>query len=899
MGIAAMGLGISLLLPRLAEFAAASSTYVADGNGWFVLSSMSYAARAAIALVVLAPITVLMGGTLTLLVRYRVRQDVETAAGWKIAALYGVNTAGAAAGAFLTDFLLVPAAGLFATQMIAVALNVVAGLGGLVLAARAGGSAPMTSRPAEPALRRHRPEHAGRVPRSGPAAAPPVAVVKTAPLNRSERLVFIALFLSGFAAMGFEILWVRHFTLLLGGFRAVFSLVMTIMLTGIGAGALLAGTVVWRTNRPAQLLMAAQALFVVTVLGGLAAASAGAIAADARAIDSTVAGLTPFGRWVTEVWFNAAPILLGAGLPSLVMGCAFPLANAVIQRAEHAVGRRAGALYLANTAGAVAGSLAAGYLLLPALGLQTSATVLAMAGGLVILPLAAASTPRNMRVPLPAGATAAVAIAVWLLLPSNHLFARSLPVLAAGERVLSVSEGVTETITVTETPGLGRGLITNGHPMSSTAVLDQRYMRALAHIPLLSMDSPGSVLVIGFGAGNTTHAATLHPSVRRVDVADLSRHVLTHAGYFREANGEVLNHDRVTVYVNDGRQHLQMQPESTYDLITLEPPPIAHAGVAALYSREFYALARLRLKPGGYLSQWLPAYQVPADTSLAMARAFVDVFPQSVLLSGAQAELLLIGTAGARIEIDPGRVAAALERAPDVQKDLRRLDLGTLTEIVGTFIGSAETLTAATRGAPPVSDDRPLQEYGVRSAIGSALRGVPASFFDLMAVGAWCPRCFDGERTAPGVENLDPYLALLDRSYNASVEERAAARHRRGADGSSDRRLLGSAYLGAVVPDTEAVRNIVGGVHHEAGSRLLESGEYAEAADQFRAALRAVPASAAAHNDLGIALASMGRIDEAAGHFEQAVGLDPQFEEARQNLASAVRTLGRSPGSPR
>ena len=56
--------------------------------------------------------------------------------------------------------------------------------------------------------------------------------------------------------------------------------------------------------------------------------------------------------------------------------------------------------------------------------------------------------------------------------------------------------------------------------------LSQRYMRALAHIPLLAIDGPEAVLVIGFGVGNTTHAATLHPSIRRVEVADLSTDIL-------------------------------------------------------------------------------------------------------------------------------------------------------------------------------------------------------------------------------------------------------------------------------------------------------------------------------------------------------------------------------------
>jgi spermidine synthase len=485
---------------------------------------------------------------------------------------------------------------------------------------------------------------------------------------------------------------------------------------------------------------------------------------------------------------------------------------------------------------------------------------------------------------------ALVAIAVWLALPSDFLLQRSLSPLGAGERVVAVSEGVTEVIVVTEVPGRGRALITNGHPMSSTAPLDQRYMRALAHIPLLSMrERARDVLVIGFGVGNTVHAAALHPSVRRVDVADLSRGVVEHAGYFRDVHGGVLDDERVDVYLNDGRQHLLMQPQGAYDLVTLEPPPISHAGVASLYSREFYALARSRLKSGGYLSQWLPAYQVPAETTLAMVRAFVDVFPQSVLLSGSQAELLLVGTTAPSIEIDPQAVTDALEKAPAVRADLERVDLADPTEIVGTFVASAATLARATAGSAPVTDDRPLQEYSVRSALGSSLMGVPASLFNLGEVAVWCPRCFYGDQPVPAVAGIDLYLALLEQAYAAPVSEVIAA----AEAGRGQRTILGSRYLGAVVPDSRAVSELLAAspgsarARYDEGSALLERGQYAEAAARFRAALPEMAGSAELHNNLGVALASMGDVRGALEHFREAVRLDPGFTEARQNLAAA------------
>src|SRR5262249_40964130 len=130
--IAAFGLAVVFLLPQMQGLAAGSSSYVRDGAGWFVLSTRTYVVQAVIRLAMTGPSALLMGGTLTLLVRHTVRADVESAGGWQIARLYAVNTAGAAAGAFLTDFALVPAVGLRNTQFIAVALNVAAGVGALV-----------------------------------------------------------------------------------------------------------------------------------------------------------------------------------------------------------------------------------------------------------------------------------------------------------------------------------------------------------------------------------------------------------------------------------------------------------------------------------------------------------------------------------------------------------------------------------------------------------------------------------------------------------------------------------------------------------------------------------------------------------------------------------------------
>jgi spermidine synthase len=823
-------------------------------GGWYELSTRSYALRVGLAVVLLAPITLTMGATLTLLVRALVQADVY-ASGWQIARLYGANTAGAAAGALLTDFVLVRLAGVQATQVVAVALNLAAA-----------GLAMWTLR-ALPAAAAPRETASERLTDASPARVAAVA---------------LAIALTGCAAMGLEMLWLRHFSILLGGFRSVFSLILAVVLVAGSAGALAGGGLL-RRGGPANVFVAACALLVVSALAGVAWTDAESLAARGAAAAATLASLGTVRRALAEIWFNLRPMLVEVGLPAFAAGMAYPLANALVQRSSGVVGHRAGLLYLANTAGAVCGSLAAVYLLLPRLGMQGTVTVLALVAAAAIVPLWRAGASRGPV--LTAGAVAVAALGIWTLLPSGYLLQRALAV-ARDDRVLSTSEGTTEVIAVVEAQR-GRALLTNGHAMSSTALLDQRYMRALAHVPLLSMASPNRVLVIGFGVGNTAHAATLHPSVQRVEVAELSAHVLAHAPFFRDAIGDVLHDAKVAVYLNDGRQHLHMAPPGGYDLITLEPPPIAHAGVAALYSREFYALARSRLAPGGYISQWLPAYQVPGDSSLAMVRAFLDVFPQAVLLSGTQAELLLIGTTAPVLEIDPARLRRALDRAPAVRDDLARFDLVEPRDIVGSFVGAAATLTAATRLSASVTDDRPIQEYGVLSGLSTGLQGVPAALFDLSAVASWCPRCFENGRAVTALPDLEAYMGLLREAYEAPAAAVAAAASSR----PRDRTVLGSRYLGTVLPDTAEVYNILGQLRHEQGRALLEARRFDAAVAELQAAVALVPSSAAAHNDLGVALASLNDVAAAAAQFRQAVGLDPDFMEARQNLTAAEALL--------
>jgi tetratricopeptide (TPR) repeat protein len=291
-----------------------------------------------------------------------------------------------------------------------------------------------------------------------------------------------------------------------------------------------------------------------------------------------------------------------------------------------------------------------------------------------------------------------------------------------------------------------------------------------------------------------------------------------------------------------------------------------------------------------------------------MIRAFVDVFPQSVLLSGAEADLILLGTNGSRIEIDPGRVAMSLSRAPAVQMDLDRLDLGRVHEIVGSFVGSARTLDAATRDVEPVTDDRPLQEYGVRSLLNFS-GVVPGTVVDLSQVGDWCSACFAEGSPAPPVKALDTYLALLDLAYRASPSEVAHAKRLAEQEG---RIIAGSAYLGEIVPESVELHNVLGiaraadgrldeavaefsraldlepdsaPTHWHLGAALASQGRREEALGHLERSVQLDPRNSRVHHDLGVMLAFDGRLDEAADHFQRALDIDPESADARRNLA--------------
>jgi spermidine synthase len=866
LAIGAWGLALAYLLPRLAPLAAQIAHYVPDEAGFFRLTASSSLARYAVAAALLAPITLLMGATLTLLIRCAVGREVE-AAGWRISLLYAANTAGAALGCLLADTALVPALGLFGTQALAVGLNLVAGAGALALA-RAAHAPPPAPRDAATVSEPPGPSGGG--------------------WRASVALTGLALGLTGFASMGMQVVWFRHLVSVHRLSRPTFSMVLFVILTGIWVGSLLGSACDRRLRRPLSLFAVAIALFVASALGGLAVFDASQVFEHRRALFAGSPSASDFAWAVATHWTALRPALFVVGLPILCLGAAFPLANAHVQRLEASVGRRAGALYLANTAGAVAGSLAAGFLLLPALGTQRATLVLVAAALLAVAALQAVEWSERAR-SLRSAAVFAVcfalpllALVAWARLPADFLLRRSLTQ-PDQLRLLALQEGVNETIAVMEYPDLSRALFTNGHSMSNNYVDAQRYMRAFSHVPLLIHERPRKAMVMCFGVGNTLHATLLHP-LERVDLVDLSEDILEHAHWFAATNHDALHDPRVRVFVNDARQHLRMMPPESYDLITGEPPPITHAGVVSLYSREFFALARSRLRPGGLISYWFPIRQASPEAARSLVRSFVEVFPDSVLLSGGRAELILLGRVGGPPQLDPEHVRARLAELPRVAEDLHGVYLSRLQELFSTFVASAETMRRVTLRAPALTDDRPILEYS--APLHSRRFNLPATLFDLSDAASWCPKCL-APRDGSAEDEPETYAVHLDLMRQLYSHPRFL-RSRPGAFKQPVPTMPSSEVAVAEVHRSLFLRSVLqlGPSEHRRARELVRAGKLEDGIRLLEDVVLLMPGDARARVELAEAYLGAGRKPAACREFERALALSPALERARAGAAS-------------
>jgi spermidine synthase len=374
-------------------------------------------------------------------------------------------------------------------------------------------------------------------------------------------------------------------------------------------------------------------------------------------------------------------------LPAMFMGMLFPLGLRIALGDGERPSMETGRLYLSNTAGCVIGALLAGLVLIPLAGVL--ATLLIAVGIIAYSVLLVQAEVRGQIAQAALGLVLALCYgAGWYVTPAwnaqlmasgiseyVHAYqavdAAELPAeVARRSELLFYQDGLTATVTVTRnrvSPSRDLYISTNGK-IDGSSRIDMPTQKLSAHLPLLIHEAPDQVAVIGLGTGVTAGSATLHDTVQRVDVVEIEPAMVEGARFFSEFNHDVLESDKARMLITDGRLHL-MRSRGSYDVVISEPSNPWIAGVASLFTEEFYQLGASALRDGGIFVQWLQVYDMHLEDIQSVIGTFQSVFPHTyVAMTLFDADLLFIGSKRP-LSMDPDRLQERM-RQPEVAADL-------------------------------------------------------------------------------------------------------------------------------------------------------------------------------------------------------------------------------------
>ena len=654
-GIGAFGLLIPIALPLVQQV---YLSIVGYGFNAVLL-------RAAVCVLVLAPPTMLMGATLPIVARLP-SADVGR--------LYTANLIGGAVGTALAGFYLLRVFDVYVASSIAIALNVVVA----VVAYRIAYLVPVAPlQPQEPREPQEPQELQQRQEPGGPQV-PQVCVVAA---------------LSGFTALGAEVVWARQLSLLFGASVYTFSLILATFLAGLALGGAIGASLARRLRRPA------------IALGWMQLGLALAIAAGSWLIVNALPLWQPTKQFLPSVHgsptlriaFDAVRCAVAMLPATILWGASFPLAIASARGSVAAVNAL-------NTAGALAGAILVTLIAIPSFGSQRAQqllVVLAVISGVIVY----ASRTRRAA-PLALSVVSVITIASVVSVPSvpGHLiaFGRSVNSYDSIKRFLYLAEGATASVAVTEGVAGAKQFHIAGKVEASDMDIDMRLERMLGHVPALLHPHPRSVLIVGVGAGVTAGALSIHPEVQRIVICEIEPVVPASArAYFGAENHHVFDDPRVELIFDDARHYLQTTSEK-FDVITTDPIHPWVRGAATLYSLEYLQIARDHLNPGGIVTQWVPLYETDLRSVKSEVATFAQVFPDTTLWNPDLLEegydLVALGRL-AEQPISEAAIDARLAAAPRVRASLDQVLLKSAGAILGTYAGRGRDLQPWLAGA--------------------------------------------------------------------------------------------------------------------------------------------------------------------------------------------------------
>jgi spermidine synthase len=892
--------------------------------------------RVAISLALLGIPAAAMGATFPIAAEWYARNAADTGV------LYAVNTAGAAAGAIAAGFFLIPAIGLRETTWVGVLLNVIAAAGALWLAA----STTINAEPAEPAetsqtakktKKSLRVQRVLRSTSSSSSSASPAPVLACA-----------AAALSGFAALIYEVSWTRLLALVIGPTTYAFATMAAAFISGLAIGSALGTRLARGVQRPAVWLAA------MLVTAAIAASGAAWVTATRMPLVVAAQVADPGAAFTQVIVTQAVGTALLLLPMTLALGATFPLALAVAAGGASTIGRDAARVYTANTLGAIAGALTAGFVLVPVLGLrltfQTAACIGALGGAACLAvafkthavrrgsthgstptphaqplvaqalrpanaglkPRATALKPDLRTVFWPAG-LAVASLATIFLLPAwdRELLASGAykyapylgtdnfdTVLRAG-MLEYYKEGAAATVSVRRLTGT-LSLAIDGKVDASNAG-DMLTQRMLGLLPVLMHGKAYDICIIGLGSGVTLGSALASGTVQHADVVEISPEVVEASHFFDRENGGALARSGVRLIVGDGRSHLLLTPKR-YDVIVSEPSNPWMAGVASLFTRQFFEAARARLKPDGLLCQWAHTYDISPQDLHSIVRTFGSVFPQGTMWMVGGGDLLLIGARDGDIV----RRLAAVEsgsRKGTVAATLADVGIAEGTApfaLLSQFAAGPREMERYGAGAVVQTDDRTALEYSAPRGIYGRSRDDNAATIRALAserppvVRDVFERAADAAWTSRG---------LMDLKAQAFAQAYAAFRQAVTLNSRNAAALSGlsDAAGGAGKLDEErewlreiAIRNSDNAMVRIELSRVLAvTGDVRGALETASDALRLAPDEPRAAEQLASVLADSGDGERLTPLADAMVARFPDQLEARYYRATALFLRGR------
>ena len=660
-GIAALAALSPFLLAVLHGAYPGLSNALPAGGVWLTLT------RLACSLAVLTPATFLIGATLPVMSRVYATHGGRV--GSDVGRLYLVNTAGAALGCVLTGLVLLRYLGAVETIFLGAGINLLVALGALALVRVAG------------------PATATGVEATGVEATPTEAVPAGRGLpipGRALRYVAAAYGVSGFIALGYEVVWARILYIHTSHAAYSFALMLTVFLAGLALGSA-GGSWILRRRQAAlrhfgglQLGVGVLAILILYVFARL----------PSFHLQDRLGGYTvPYEFLIAFVTVFPPTVLLGAMFP--VVGSLYTR-----ERAER-VGLRIGRVNAFNTLGAIVGSIGTGFVLVPLLGLRNATVVfaalnLAIGAGAMLLD---GGARRSLRW-APAGA-AAVLIAGVALLPTGFYLGSYYE---ETDRLIFYREGVETTVAVLEVPEEDFKIsFVNGRDEVPTDRASMAAFRLLGHLPPLMRPGARNALVLSFGNGIATGTMDTH-EIPTIDAVDLSPEMIEAAAVYAEENYNVLESERLRLHVEDGRNFL-LRTEDRYDIISVDATHPANASSWALFTSEFYQLIESRLADDGVFMQWIPLHGVRESDYRDILRTVWDVFPEMVLWSTGSTHTYVVAT---REPMSAAVMQSILARAAANPTVLR--DLGP-PETIGEYVAMAGPQLTRYIGRGPVVTD--------------------------------------------------------------------------------------------------------------------------------------------------------------------------------------------------